>query len=56
MVRAAVQTGPLAYEIRSFPRPVVGPDEGLLRVDRNDRQNRELGQDGSCFAANRWSG
>ncbi|HUA07600.1 MAG TPA: alcohol dehydrogenase catalytic domain-containing protein [Solirubrobacteraceae bacterium] len=33
MVRGAVQTGPLAYEIRSFPRPVIGPDEGLLRVE-----------------------
>jgi len=33
MVRGAVQTGPLAYEIRSFPRPTIGPDEGLLRVE-----------------------
>jgi threonine dehydrogenase-like Zn-dependent dehydrogenase len=33
MVRAAVQTGPLAYEIRSFDRPTIGPDEGLLRVE-----------------------
>jgi len=33
MVRGAVQTGPLAYEIREFPRPQVGPDEGLLRVE-----------------------
>ena len=33
VVRAAVQTGPLAYEIREFPRPVIGPDEGLLRVE-----------------------
>src|ERR1700758_2895324 len=33
MVRAAVQTGPLAYEIRSFERPRIGPDEGLLRVE-----------------------
>jgi threonine dehydrogenase-like Zn-dependent dehydrogenase len=32
-VRGAVQTGPLAYEIRSFDRPVIGPDEGLLRVE-----------------------
>ena len=29
----AVQTGPLAYEIREFPRPVIGPDDGLLRVE-----------------------
>jgi threonine dehydrogenase-like Zn-dependent dehydrogenase len=33
VVRAAVQTGPLAYEIREFPRPSIGPDEGLLRVE-----------------------
>jgi threonine dehydrogenase-like Zn-dependent dehydrogenase len=33
MVRGAVQTGPLAYEIREFPRPVIGPDDGLLRVE-----------------------
>jgi threonine dehydrogenase-like Zn-dependent dehydrogenase len=32
-VRAAVQTGPLAYEIQEFPRPTIGPDEGLLRVE-----------------------
>jgi len=32
-VRGAVQTGPLAYEIRSFDRPRIGPDEGLLRVE-----------------------
>ncbi len=33
MVRGAVQTGPLAYEIREFDRPSIGPDEGLLRVE-----------------------
>jgi threonine dehydrogenase-like Zn-dependent dehydrogenase len=33
MVRGAVQTGPLAYEIREFPRPSIGPDEGLLRIE-----------------------
>jgi threonine dehydrogenase-like Zn-dependent dehydrogenase len=33
MVRAAVQTGPMAYEIQEFPRPQIGPDEGLLRVE-----------------------
>ena len=33
MVRGAVQTGPLAYEIQEFPRPSIGPDEGLLRVE-----------------------
>src|SRR5437763_10030114 len=33
MVRGAVQTGPLAYEIREFERPQIGPDEGLLRVE-----------------------
>jgi len=33
MVRGAVQTGPLAYEIREFQRPTIGPDDGLLRVE-----------------------
>lgn len=34
-VRAVVQTGPSALEIREFPRPVIGPDDGLLRVEAN---------------------
>ncbi|HUZ78315.1 MAG TPA: zinc-binding dehydrogenase [Chloroflexota bacterium] len=34
MVRAAVQTGPRAIELRDFPRPAVGPDGGLIRVER----------------------
>jgi threonine dehydrogenase-like Zn-dependent dehydrogenase len=34
-VRAAVQVGPRAIEIREFPRPPVGPDTGLLRVEAN---------------------
>ncbi|WP_235999166.1 zinc-dependent alcohol dehydrogenase [Qaidamihabitans albus] len=33
MVRAAVQTGPRALEIREFPRPRIGADDGLLRVE-----------------------
>jgi threonine dehydrogenase-like Zn-dependent dehydrogenase len=34
MIRAAVQTGPRQIEIREFPRPVIGPDDGgLLRVE-----------------------
>lgn len=33
MVRGAVQTGPEAYEIREFPRPRIGDDDGLLRVE-----------------------
>jgi threonine dehydrogenase-like Zn-dependent dehydrogenase len=33
LVRAAVQTGPRQIEIREFPRPPVGPDDGLLRVE-----------------------
>jgi threonine dehydrogenase-like Zn-dependent dehydrogenase len=33
VVRAAVQTGPLAYEIQEFPRPQVADDDGLLRVE-----------------------
>jgi threonine dehydrogenase-like Zn-dependent dehydrogenase len=34
-VRAAVQTGPRQIEIREFPRPPIGPDNGLLRVEAN---------------------
>jgi threonine dehydrogenase-like Zn-dependent dehydrogenase len=33
MVRAAVMTAPRTFEMREFPRPVIGPDEGLLRVE-----------------------
>ncbi len=34
MIRAAVQTGPRKIEIRAFPRPVIGPEDGgLLRVE-----------------------
>jgi threonine dehydrogenase-like Zn-dependent dehydrogenase len=33
-IRAAVQTGPRQIEIREFPRPVIGPDDGgLLRIE-----------------------
>jgi threonine dehydrogenase-like Zn-dependent dehydrogenase len=32
-VRAAVQTGPRRIELRSFPRPRTGADDGLLRVE-----------------------
>jgi threonine dehydrogenase-like Zn-dependent dehydrogenase len=33
-VRAVVQTGPRQMEIREFPRPVIGPDDGaLVRVE-----------------------
>jgi threonine dehydrogenase-like Zn-dependent dehydrogenase len=35
MVRAAVQVGPRHIEIREFPRPEIGPDHGLLRVEAN---------------------
>jgi threonine dehydrogenase-like Zn-dependent dehydrogenase len=35
MVRAAVQVGPRQIELQEFPRPVVGPDDGLLRVEAN---------------------
>lgn len=34
-VRAAVQVAPRKIEIQEFPRPVIGPDEGLLRVEAN---------------------
>ncbi len=34
VVRAAVQTGPRQIEIREFPRPVIGPEDGgLLRIE-----------------------
>ena len=34
MIRAVVQTGPRQLEMREFPRPVIGPDDGgLLRVE-----------------------
>lgn len=35
MVRAAVLVAPHEMEIREFPRPDIGPDEGLLRVERS---------------------
>ncbi|MEQ3549562.1 zinc-binding dehydrogenase [Pseudonocardia nematodicida] len=34
-VRAAVQTAPGTIELREFPRPQTGPDDGLLRVEAN---------------------
>ena len=35
MVRAAVQVAPGKIEMREYPRPTVGPDDGLLRVEAN---------------------
>src|SRR5690606_9754269 len=35
MVRAAVQVAPRTIELRAFPRPTIGPDDGLLRVEAN---------------------
>jgi threonine dehydrogenase-like Zn-dependent dehydrogenase len=35
MVRAAVQVAPKQMELREFPRPRTGPDDGLLRVEAN---------------------
>ena len=34
-VRAAVQLGPRRIEIQEVPRPRIGPDHGLLRVEAN---------------------
>jgi threonine dehydrogenase-like Zn-dependent dehydrogenase len=34
MVRAAVQLAPRQIELQLFPRPCVGPDDGLLRIER----------------------
>src|SRR5256885_1829581 len=33
MVRAAVYVGPRQIELREFPRPRTGPDDGLLRIE-----------------------
>jgi threonine dehydrogenase-like Zn-dependent dehydrogenase len=35
MVRAAVQVAPGKMEMREYPRPKVGPDDGVLRVEAN---------------------
>jgi threonine dehydrogenase-like Zn-dependent dehydrogenase len=35
MVRAAVQVAPRQIELREFPRPQTGADDGLLRVEAN---------------------
>jgi threonine dehydrogenase-like Zn-dependent dehydrogenase len=35
MVQAAVQVAPGQMELREFPRPKTGPDDGLLRVEAN---------------------
>jgi threonine dehydrogenase-like Zn-dependent dehydrogenase len=35
MVRAAVQVAPNQIELREFPRPQTGPEDGLLRVEAN---------------------
>jgi threonine dehydrogenase-like Zn-dependent dehydrogenase len=35
MVRAAVQTAPRKIEIQEFPRPTIGADDGLLRIEAN---------------------
>jgi threonine dehydrogenase-like Zn-dependent dehydrogenase len=35
MVRAAVQVAPGQLELREFPRPETGADDGLLRVEAN---------------------
>ncbi len=34
MVRAAVQVGPRQIEVQEFPRPTVGADDGLLKIER----------------------
>ena len=33
MVRAMVQTAPRTLELREFPRPAIGADDGLLRLE-----------------------
>lgn len=35
MVRAAVQVAPRTIELREFPRPAVGADDAVLRVEAN---------------------
>src|SRR2546421_13048060 len=45
MIRAAVQTGPRQIEIREFPRPVIGPEDGgLLRVEACGICGSDVGQ------------
>jgi threonine dehydrogenase-like Zn-dependent dehydrogenase len=34
LIRAAVQVAPRTIEIQEFPRPVIGPDDGLLKIER----------------------
>ena len=56
MVRAVVQTGPRQMEMREFPRPVIGPDDGaLLRVEAcgicGQRRRAVQGRDGHPRAA-----
>ncbi len=33
LARAAVMTAPRTFELREFPLPAIGPDDGLLRVE-----------------------
>src|SRR3989304_27050 len=33
-VRAAVLVGPRRFEVREFPKPKIGQDDGLLRLER----------------------
>src|SRR3990172_7219473 len=34
LVRAAVKVGPRKLEVQEFPKPAIGPDDGLLRLER----------------------
>src|SRR5690606_2868739 len=34
-VKAAVQLGTRSFEVRHFPMPRVGPDNGLVRIERS---------------------
>ena len=48
--RAAVWTGPGAFELRDFPLPEVGDDDGLLRVEACGLCGTDLAQAQGTFA------
>ena len=45
MVRAMVMTAPRTFGMREFPRPVIGPDEGLLRIEACGICGSDVGKD-----------
>ncbi len=43
-VRAVVQVGLEKIEIQEFPRPVIGPDAALIRIEANGLCGTDLAQ------------